>query len=402
MRILQLCNKFPYPPKDGGAIAIYNLTRGLGSMGHDVTVLAMNTRKHFVDAGETINALKDIAEFSYININTDINIIKAAYNIVFSRFPYNAGRFVSKEFATKIEDILIAKKYDIVQLEGLYLIPYIDIVRQNSDALVSYRAHNIEHEIWEGIVKNETNILKRWYLSIMAKRIRNFEISSMNSYDLLVPITHRDAQILNSLGNSKPYHVCPVGFDAEKIIQRKGDANYRSLFFLGSLDWFPNQEGLVWFIDNVWERIHAKYPDVEFYVAGRNSPKWLEKKITRTGNIAFLGEIEDAYAFMADKGIMVVPLFSGSGMRVKIIEGMAHGKVIISTAMGAEGIDIRHGENILIAESADEFEKELENILENKSFFTKIGKNAGRFVAENLNNNKITAALAEFYKTNLK
>jgi glycosyltransferase involved in cell wall biosynthesis len=81
---------------------------------------------------------------------------------------------------------------------------------------------------------------------------------------------------------------------------------------------------------------------------------------------------------------------------------MAHGKVIISTAMGAEGINIRHGENILIAESADEFEKELENILENKSFFTKIGENAGRFVAENLNNNKITAALAEFYKTNLK
>jgi glycosyltransferase involved in cell wall biosynthesis len=402
MRILQLCNKFPYPPKDGGAIAIYNLIKGLGSMGHDVTVLAMNTRKHFTDAGEVINGLKDIAEFSYININTDINIIKAAFNIVFSRIPYNAGRFISKEFAAKIEDILIAEKYDIVQLEGLYLIPYVDIVRQNSDALISYRAHNIEHEIWEGIVRNEKNILRRWYLRIMAKRIRNLEISAMNSYDLLVPITHRDAQILNSLGNNKPYHVCPVGIDDERIQHQKGAINYRSVFFLGSLDWFPNQEGLVWFIDNVWERIHTKYPDVEFYVAGRNAPGWLENKITRTGNIVFKGEIEDAYAFMADKGIMVVPLFSGSGMRVKIIEGMAHDKVIISTAMGAEGIDIRHGENILIAESADEFEKELENILENKSFFTKIGKNAGRFVAENLNNNKITAALAGFYKTNLK
>jgi glycosyltransferase involved in cell wall biosynthesis len=402
MRVLQLCNKFPYPPKDGGAIAIYNITRGLGSVGHDVTVLAMNTSKHFTAAGEVVNALKDIAEFRYININTDINVIKAALNIVFSRIPYNASRFISREFDAKIKDILTAKKYDIVQLEGLYLMPYIETVRQNSDALVSYRAHNIEHEIWERIVKNEKNILRRWYLGIMAARIRNLEISSMNSYDLLVPITYRDAQIFNGLGNNKPCHVCPVGFDTGKKIQHKGNVNYRSLFFLGSLDWFPNQEGLVWFIDNVWESIHAKYPDVEFYVAGRNAPEWLEKKIRKTGSILFMGEIEDAYEFMADKGIMVVPLFSGSGMRVKIVEGMAHGKVIISTAMGAEGINIRHGEHILISESADEFEKELENILENKSFFTKIGENAGRFVAEDLNNNKITAALAEFYKANLK
>ncbi len=402
MRILQLCNKFPYPPKDGGAIAMYNLTRGLSSMGHDVTVLAMNTKKHFAIPDEVVYALKNIAEFRYLNINADINIIKAIVNIFFSKIPYNAERFITKKFAKKIEEILKVKRFDIVQLEGLYLVPYINTIRQNSDAGISFRAHNIEHEIWGRIVYNENNILKRWYLKIMAGRIRKLEISSLNTYDLLVPITHRDAEIFNSLGNIKPCHVCPAGFDIERIKYDSREVNFRSLFFLGSLDWFPNQEGLVWFINNVWQKIHARYPEVKLYVAGRNAPKWLIRKIKKSGNIMFLGEVEDAYDFMVDKGIMIVPLFSGSGMRVKIIEGMALGKVIVSTAIGAEGIDIKHRENIIIADSADEFEKEVGNILENKSFFTKIGENAKRFVVENLNNNKITAGLAEFYKANLR
>jgi glycosyltransferase involved in cell wall biosynthesis len=402
MRILQLCNKFPYPPKDGGAIAMYNLTRGLSSMGHDVTVLAMNTKKHFAIPDEVVYALKNIAEFRYLNINADVNIIKAIVNIFFSKIPYNAERFITKKFAKKIEEILKVKRFDIVQLEGLYLVPYINTIRQNSDAGISFRAHNIEHEIWGRIVYNENNILKRWYLKIMAGRIRKLEISSLNTYDLLVPITHRDAEIFNSLGNNKPCHVCPAGFDIERIKYDSREVNFRSLFFLGSLDWFPNQEGSVWFINNVWQKIHARYPEVKLYIAGRNAPKWLIKKIKKSGNIMFLGEVEDAYDFMVDKGIMIVPLFSGSGMRVKIIEGMALGKVIVSTAIGAEGIDIKHRENIIIADSADEFEKEVGNILENKSFFTKIGENAKRFVVENLNNNKITAGLAEFYKANLK
>ena len=98
---------------------------------------------------------------------------------------------------------------------------------------------------------------------------------------------------------------------------------------------------------------------------------------------------------------MVVPLFSGSGMRVKIIEGMALGKVIVTTSLGAEGIDVKHKKDILIADSADDFEKEIEILLENKSFFTKIGENAKTFIVKNMDNKKISAELTEFYKTYL-
>ncbi|UCH15553.1 MAG: glycosyltransferase [Bacteroidales bacterium] len=402
MKILQLCNKFPYPPKDGGAIAIYNLTKGLSNNGHDVTLLAMNTRKHYVVPGEAEKALKDIAELEYVNINTNISIVKALINLLFSRIPYNAERFISDKFTKKIISILNENKFDIIQIEGLYLTPYIKVIRQYSDAGISYRAHNIEHEIWERIVSNERNYFKKMYLKMLAGRVKNFEINSLNSYDLLVPITHRDALILNNLGNHKPFKVSPAGFDIKKVKSGNNNVDPRALFFLGSLDWIPNQEGIIWFIKRILPGVIIKNPDVRFFIAGRNAPDRLIRKITKNNNIIFLGEVEDAFDYMKNKAIMIVPLFSGSGMRVKIIEGMALGKAVVTTSTGAEGIDARHYENIIIADSETDFEKEIVNLLENKSFFTKIGENAQKFIVENMDNNKITAELAKFYKANLK
>jgi glycosyltransferase involved in cell wall biosynthesis len=401
MKILQLCNKFPYPPKDGGAIAIYNLTEGLSRDGHHVTLLAMNTKKHFVVLDKAVAVIKDVAELEYVNINTNINLVKAVINFIFSGLPYNAERFITKRFAKKIISILQRKEFDIVQLEGLYLTPYIKIIRQYSAAKISLRTHNIEHEIWKGIAFNEKNIIKKKYLQVLAGRIEKFEKDSLNTYDLLVPITKKDAEKLNSLGNKKPLRVIPSGFNTEKINPAVSKVNLRSLFFIGSLDWIPNQEGLLWFIEKVWLKILVKNPEVEFYIAGRNAPEWLRNRISKYERIVFLGEVEDAYEYMDDKAIMIVPLFSGSGMRVKIVEGMALGKVIVSTSTGAEGIDITHDENIIIADTETDFEKEILNLLDNKSFFTKIGENARKFVIENMDNKKITAELAEFYKSNL-
>ena len=160
MKILQLCNKFPYPPKDGGAIAILNLTKGFRCNGHQVKILAMNTKKHYINPEEVIKALKNIAEFDYVNINTDINAIKAAINLFFSGLPYNAERFITKEFNDKLTKILSEDNFDIVQLEGVYLTPYIKTIRKCSDARIALRTHNIEHDIWARIVHNTNNILK--------------------------------------------------------------------------------------------------------------------------------------------------------------------------------------------------------------------------------------------------
>jgi glycosyltransferase involved in cell wall biosynthesis len=171
------------------------------------------------------------------------------------------------------------------------------------------------------------------------------------------------------------------------------------VFHLGALDWLPNQEGLLWFLKEIWPVVHKDHPDTSFYIAGRNAPDFISR-IDQPG-VVFLGEVDDAYAFMNGKAIMVVPLLSGSGMRIKIIEGMALGKIIVSTPLGAEGIPVDHGENIMIAGSADGFVKVLDSLISDKDRCEEIGLNAVSFIKKNFDNLAIASSLIKFYEERL-
>ncbi|MCF6334013.1 MAG: glycosyltransferase family 4 protein [Draconibacterium sp.] len=396
MKILQVTNKVPYPTKDGGAIACMNLTRGFSLLGNQVTVLSMNTAKHNISMDEIPEPIKDLAEFKLVEVPARISAISAIGNLFFSKNPYNAIRFISNSFKTELKKLLTEKKFDIIQLEGLYVCPYISIIRKYSSAKIVYRAHNIEHEIWDRTAINSRGFVK-WYLKILAKRIKKFEIRLLNKYDLIVPITERDGAILDKLGNTKPQHVSQTGIDSLVLIPNAKNLEHPSLFHIGSLEWTPNKEGLVWFLDNCWQDIHVKYPELKLYIAGRNAPVWLQKKLEMP-NVIFKGEVPDAYEFMNSKSIMVVPLHSGSGMRIKIIEGMALGKPIVTTPVGTEGIATTSGENIIIAENALDFNRAIFELIEKRDYFDVISKNAIEFIHENFDNLASAGALVEFYK----
>ncbi len=396
MRILQVTNKVPYPTKDGGAIACMNLTRGFSLLGHQVTILSMNTAKHNISLDEIPEPIKDLAEFRLVDVPARIYVISALWNLLFSKKPYNAVRFISNAFKAELKSILEENQFDIVQLEGLYVCPYIPVIRKYSSAKIVYRAHNIEHEIWDRTAINASGFVK-WYLKILSKRIKKFEIRLLDTYDLIVPITERDGAMLDKFGNTKPSHVSQTGIDASVLIPNAKNLKHPSLFHIGSLEWTPNQEGLVWFIDNCWTAIHEKYPELKFYVAGRNAPVWLQKKL-EVPNVIFEGEVADAYEFMNSKSIMVVPLHSGSGMRIKIIEGMALGKPIVSTKVGTEGISTTSGENIIVAENANSFKNSIYELIEDREYFDSISKNAIEFIHEKFDNLTSASALAGFYK----
>ncbi len=400
MRILQITNKIPYPTKDGGAIACMNLTRGFSLLGHKVTILSMNTAKHNITLDEIPEPIKDLAEFELVNVPARIHFISALLNLLFSRKPYNAVRFISRDFKSGLKTLLKENKFDVVQLEGLYVCPYIPVIRKYSSAKIVYRAHNIEYEIWDRTVFNSHGI-KKWYIKILSKRIKKFETRLLNDYDLIVPITERDGNLLNKLGNNKPSHISQTGIDASQLIPTAKNLEHPSLFHIGSLEWTPNQEGLIWFLDNCWDEIHKKYPNLKFYVAGRNAPAWLQKKLLAP-NVIFEGEVADAYEFMNSKSIMVVPLYSGSGMRIKVIEGMALGKPIVSTKVGTEGISTTSGKNIIVAENANIFINSIYELIENREYFDSISKNAIEFIHENFDNLTTASALVDFYKKHTK
>lgn len=396
MRILQLMNKVPWPPKDGGAIACLNMTKGFSMLGHEVTVLSMNTFKHHLRIKDMPLNIRSKADFRFVEVPASIDWFAATTNLLFSRIPYNAKRFISDEFSSSLIKLLTEKTFDIIQLEGLYLCPYIPVIRKYSKALIAYRAHNIEYEIWERTAKL-SNGLRSNYLRNLSKRIKRFEISYLNKYDVLVPITDRDGKILDSLGNSKPRHTSQTGIDFASLVPTAKKLEFPSLFHIGALDWAPNQEGLIWFFDKCWPKIHSENPDLKFYLAGRNAPEWFERHIRLEG-VEYLGEINDAYDFINSKAVMIVPLFSGSGMRIKIIEGMALGKPIVTTDIGTEGIPTENGNNILIANDASQFTEAITRLINDRALSDQIGKNAIGFIQEKFDNLSQAGALIEFYK----
>jgi hypothetical protein len=216
MKILQLTNKPPWPARDGGAIAMLSLTKGLAYAGNEVTVLAMNTTKHHTNPDEIPAEIRKLADFRWVEVPAETSPLQAVFNLFFSKQPYNAVRFISKTYETALARTLEEKKFDIVQLEGLYLCPYVPVIRKHSSAVVAYRSHNIENEIWSRTASISRGA-KRWYLKNLASRIERFEKYWLNSYDLLVPITERDEEILENMGNRKPSHVSPTGIDMGEI-----------------------------------------------------------------------------------------------------------------------------------------------------------------------------------------
>ncbi len=396
MKILQLAHKVPWPPKDGEAIAILTLSKGFFLHGHQVTVLAMNTEEHHVEKEDIPEHLAAEIDFHIVNIPANNSLGKILQNLFLSDLPLHAERCISNAYYDALIRLLSEKKFDVIQIEGLYLCPYIPVIRKYSDALVSYRAHNIEHEIWQR-TNQIAGVWRFFYLRRLVRRLKKFELNFLNQYDVLVSITERDGYILDQLGNRKPRYTSQTGIHLSSLIPTAKNLEYPSLFHIGALDWPPSQEGLLWFLNFCWPAIHEKYPSLKFYIAGRNVPAWIESRF-KSDYVIFLGEVEDAYTFMNSKAIMIVPLHSGTGMRIKIIEGMALGKAIVSTSVGCEGIPAIDHENILIADKPQYFIASIDALLSDKSLFERLCKNSVDFIRAKFDNLAIVGALIDFYK----
>jgi len=396
MNILLLSNKLPYPPRDGGSIATLNMALGLADCGCRVSILAINTSKHFCSDDMIPREISDRISISSIMINTSINPLKLILNLLFSLLPYNATRFISPAILAALSRLMDEQEYDIIQMEGPYLFYCLPLLRAKSKALISLRAHNIEHEIWLRNARNASYAVKRKYLEILGKRIRRLERELLGQIDLLVPITKRDAGMLKEINPTLPVHTATFGLQADGYQPRPVPAAF-SLFFIGALDWLPNIEGINWFIENVWPAVRTTFPGICFYIAGRNSDKYFRKSI-KDPRIHLMGEVEDSLQFMSDHSVMIVPLRSGSGIRVKILEGMALGKSIISTRIGCEGIDARNGEEILLADDPPAFIYAIEKLIENPQLQESIAIKARQFIKEKFDNLVVCQGLMDFYK----
>lgn len=286
-------------------------------------------------------------------------------------------------------------KYDFIQLEGLQTTPYINIIKKISSTKIVYRPHNVEYKIWERLAKNKKCFISKILLKLVSESLQKYEQKLVNKYDIIIPLSEIDANFFKINGNTKPIHVCPFGVNIKE--NRFKIINNFDIFFIGSLDWKPNIDGLEWFLNNVWKEIKEKSPYLNFYIAGRNPSKKI-KQLIKKSKAEYVGEVEDSSEFINKHKIMIVPLFAGSGIRVKIIEAMLFGKIIITTPIGIEGIPAEHMKNIIIAENKDEFITYLDKILHDKNIANTISINAIEFIKNHYDNNKLINELIEFYR----
>jgi glycosyltransferase involved in cell wall biosynthesis len=394
MKILQLCSKLPFPEKDGGAIAVGVFTKALLKTGNKVKMLAMNTSKHFVDNNSIPKEFAETIGLETVYVDISVKPIAALTHLL-RRKSYNVSRFYSDKFEHKLSEILQKETFDIIQLEGLYVTPYIKTIRKHSDAPVILREHNIEWFIWERLAKEEKNLIKRKYINALTKQLKAYEKDLLKRCDGITTFTITDMQHLRDMGCKIPIAHIPFGIDIPNY--RPAPAKEQSsLFYIGALDWRPNIQGLEWLLQKVWPKINGAFPQLKFHIAGRNMPE--KYKTTQIAGIVFHGEVESALNFMNDYSIMVIPLLAGSGVRVKIIEAMALQKPIITTGIGIEGIECNYENDIMIANTPEEFFNATKQLVENSAFAGQIALNARCYIETNHDIDKITNHLLVFYK----
>jgi glycosyltransferase involved in cell wall biosynthesis len=396
MRILQLCKKFPYPLRDGESIAVTYLSRAMVEQGCEITLLSMNTPKHYIDLNKIPQDYNHYKEIHCAEVDNGIKPLEAFKNL-FSNESYHVQRFISDDYKQKLIELVTTNDYDVIQLETLYLTPYIETIKKHSNAIVTMRSHNIEFEIWERITENTSFWLKRLYLKHLTKKLRNYELETLNDYDYLVAVSNRDLQKFKKLGYNNGAMSTPIGLEMKNYLDiKKAKEHAQAICFIGAMDWVPNREGLEWFLDNVWPTFHQKNPTIEFHIAGRNTPKELLKR--SIPGVKFLGEVPDAIEFINSYPLMVVPLFSGSGTRVKILEGMALSKTIVSTSLGKEGIEGEDGKHFLVADDAKTFVKALSYALDHPDEMKQIGQSAHEFVTTYYDHTEIAKKLISKYE----
>jgi glycosyltransferase involved in cell wall biosynthesis len=372
------------------------MARSMHHNGAEMHLLAMNTVKHFSDPVIAAVNLPHYKEMETVTLDNRVKFFPLVYSLIHNR-SYHIQRFESRDFNAALINFLNRENFDFIQLESLYLCPYIPIIKKYSKAKIILRAHNVEYQIWKRLASGEKNIFKRAYLEIAWRQLKKYEFSQLKAIDILLPITQEDGSAF--LSNSFTGHIYyfPIGINCVELkYQKPVFSKVPVLHFIGSLDWLPNQEGVIWFVQKIWPRVLVHFPDAKLRIAGRKIP--LHIFDLQSDSIEVVGEVKDAAAFVQSAPIAIVPLLSGGGMRAKIIEAMALGALVLSTSVGIEGIPAKHHKEAYIADSADAFVSALQTIYANPMNALQITMSARALIEQQFDVHQLASDYIDFLR----
>jgi glycosyltransferase involved in cell wall biosynthesis len=357
------------------------LSRDLNKIGNLIAVGAFATHKH--PFNKTVIDKHPIYGNKLQSITVDIKLrpVKALGSLFRKKIPYNLERFYTAQGEAFCEQLINQHQPDLIVIDGVQLLPYLDFLSSKKIKLI-YRSHNCEFKLWEERARQCKDPVKRIYLRILAAQMKLFEQKALKKIDGVLWISDKDRIEMNQdnlFGKQMiyPFTLPLPPLNPGRIVQEK----YSVFFHIGSMDWEPNIEGINWFLQKVWARINMLHQGLLFKIAGKNMPQKLQH--LQLKGFENYGEVADAHQFMNEADVMIVPLFSGSGIRVKIIEAMAMGIPVISTYKGVEGIDGTAGLHWLQADSQDSFLEKIAFVCNHPKEVKEIAM-AGRELVEKL------------------
>jgi glycosyltransferase involved in cell wall biosynthesis len=282
--------------------------------------------------------------------------------------------------------------FDIVHLDHLDAAVYLQDCLPNTAVYLD--EHNYETNLLGSTSNKTSKLLLRWYLGSQLQKLAHFESQILHAVHAIGVVSANDATMISAVAPETALEVIPNGVDLAFFDVLRQPVPYR-VVTVGSLDWLPNIEGVIWFLDKVWPVVRTARPEATLYIVGRNPPRVLLQRSCQHVTVA--GSVPDVRDYVIRASAFVVPLFAGGGTRLKVLEAMAMRVPIVSTSTGVEGINCVYGKHVLVAEDAKDFARKLLELLDNPELGAQLATAGRSLVEQHYGWDAIGERLDDFY-----
>lgn len=372
MRILIVSAQFPYPPRSGFAMRVVHLARRLAER-HDVTLLSYATAEEAA-AGEGSAGRVRVVTVARDDASVRSKRVAQALSLASPR-PFSCRSVDSPAMQRAIDELCSRERFDAIQLETSLLRTF----RFPRGSRLMLDEHNIEYEVHQRMAQGERSVPRRLFSRLEGARLRRFERRSWSQVDACMVTSERELPIVRRHARQTPVGVVPNGVDTEYFTPGAGGGRPRTVVFNGILTYRPNVDAARHLVDEIWPLVRARHPDARLTLVGRAGADD-RARLTRP-SVQVLGEVADIRPYLRDAAVVAVPVRIGGGTRLKVVEGLALGKAMVSTSLGCEGVDVRDGEHLLIGDGAERFAARVSELFDDPARGEALGR-AGRALVE--------------------
>lgn len=389
LSILVVTTSLPYPPNWGGGIRVYQFLRNLARH-HKVTLLTFGTPEE----RDKVIALEKICDSVHIVAppHTQANKRTAQLKSLISPRSFAAGGLYCAAMQRKIDDLLSRETFDLIQVEFGHLSSY----RFGSGVPVVLDEHNIEYELLYRMYQSERSGFRRFYNWLEYKKYQHEEREFWKRVDACVFTSEREEAMLRAQIPDKRVTTAPNGVDINYFQPIAEEMDLNSLVFTGLISYRPNTDAVLYFAQEILPLIVQKRPQTVFSIVGMGPTE--EVCRLESANVHVTGKVPDVRPYIAKAGALVVPLRMGSGTRLKVLEGLAMAKPVVSTSLGCEGIDVKAEEHLRIADTPETFAQAVITMLEDREAALAMGRRGRTLVEQYYSWESITDHLEEFHQ----